>query len=204
MEFIASSMLDRMEAAQAPKAKPEKFDPYAEINKGFWPEDMAVPTDAEAIAGARLLLAEGFRFHEKRNLNRKWKFRITSGNRHTWKADEPGVFMVNPSYRWRPGWPGIIHSISHYVHQRVCPKLGGHEIHPMTEIHLAKYARERGFHLGRLKRAKMEKPPVDPRQVRLAKIDKQTKAWTTKAKRAATALKKLAKQRRYLVKVMAK
>lgn len=180
-----------MEAIQEAAVEKNRHAAYDELNKS-WPADTPIPTDAEAIAGARLLIAEGFRYYEKPDPNKKRKFKITSGNRHTWPHG--GTFMVNPNYRWRPGWPGMVHSISHYVHSR-CTSRKAHEMHLFIERHLVGYAIEKGFHLGKLARPKKEKPPVVVQK--LSKVDAAIKKWKTKEKRAATALKKLERQKRY-------
>lgn len=174
---------------------------YGEVN-GLWPEGpLPVPSGAEAIAGARLLIREGFRFHgkDKRWIMQKRQFKLTSGNRRrTWPRN--GVWYVNPDekYDHGGGWRAIIHNISHYVHWRVMPHMGGHEFHSMTEAHLIRFALERGFLEGRLKRPEKEKPPRDRKAERHAAAVLRLKRWETKAKRADTAIKKLrATVRRY-------
>lgn len=162
---------------------------YAEVNAS--PLVGVVPTPEEAIRGARLLLAEGFRLHDKRKLNRKWMFRITSGNRQT-RPSVRGVFMVNPDEAPLGGWAEIVHSISHHVHHRVNPRLSGHQFHAFTEERLVAYAIARGFHLGALKRK--PRAAKDPVAVKRAALAARLKGWTTKAKRADTAIRKITAQ----------
>jgi hypothetical protein len=170
--------------------------PYASVN-GAWPEGpLPVPTGPEAIAGARLLIREGFRFHGiMHEVKRKRKFKLTSGRRHTWPSR--GVWAVNPNYRHRPGWPGIVHSISHYVHRRAMPGWKPHDCHAMTERHLVEYVVSKGWLSGALAKPERVKVERDVKAERAANVAARLAKWERKKLRAETALKKLRRQAAY-------
>jgi hypothetical protein len=172
----------------------EELNGYAAVNAA-WPDTMPVPTGEEALRGARLLVKEAYRFHEKAlEAKRKRTFKLTSGRRYTWPRR--GVWYVNPTGHHFGGWKDIVHDISHFVHQQVNPKLGRHEGHVMTERHLVEYVVRNGWLEGRLK-PKTKKPAIAPQEARYAKVLAGMKRWQSKAKRASTALKKLARKKAY-------
>ena len=167
-----------------------KHIPYAEVN-GTWPSGSLPKLDGkEAIKAARLLMREGLRFHEVRFKLRR-KFILTSGRRDNNLYSNPRV--INPDQ----GWHDLVHSISHWVHRRANPKWEQHQLHAMTEKHLIEHVVNNGWLDGKLKRPEKPKVEVDQRAVRLARVEARLASWKTKAKRAATMLKKLEKQRRY-------
>lgn len=87
---------------------------WQQLNTG-WPAGMKMPSDEEAIRGARMLY--------RRFMGRPWTgpMRVARGNRRTWPKWEDGerVLVVGPEYHHpRPGWPAIVHDLSHYVHRQ--------------------------------------------------------------------------------------
>lgn len=172
-----------------------------------WPKDMPVPTEQEAITGAKRL------YRKAMGKPFTGDVKITSGNRHTWIRMAPDAkrgrgyirtMFVNPAYRHRPGWPGIVHSISHYAHSRKHPNDRPHsDRQAYIERDLTDYALAAGFHEGKLKRVPKPKPHKDLAADRAANIDKRIAAWETKEKRAKNALKKLRNQKRYYDKKLA-
>lgn len=120
-----------------------------------------------------------------------WKIRIGSGNRNTWLAS--GVFTVNPDQ----GWHDINHDMSHFIERRVTG--AAH-----SDSHLR---RERnGAHLIVRRFLETEKPlkkeVIDKVAVRASRVDAGIKRWDAKLKRAANALKKLKRKKRYYDKVL--
>lgn len=182
----------------------------------LWPKGMRAPTPKEAIAGARLLYREGFRYHGKK-WNKRTKFELVSAkNQYSWRHGD--VFRVNPNKDSHGGgWPAMVHDISHYVHGRVYPDKRGHESHLPTEKHLIEYAIAKGFPDGKLARATKPKPVVEPKPApepkpvkpklsvkaqRAMAIDAAVSRWESKLKRAQNALKKLKVKQRYYAKAL--
>jgi len=171
---------------------------YDHVN-GAWPCEpgkLPKPTGPEAIAGTRLLLAEGFRLCGAPNMARqKRTFRLTSGRRHTWPRS--GVWHVNPDEDGH-GWAEIVHSVSHWCHQKRFPGNKGHGgSHAFIEKHLIEHVVSRGWLDGKLRRPERVKKVRDVRTERHQRAIASLARWTTKKKRADTAIKKLTKQVRY-------
>ena len=120
-----------------------------------------------------------------------YKIRIGSGNRSTWVHG--GVLTVNP----RQGWRNINHDMSHYIHWRKTglSHKGGHMSVERDGARLIK----RRF-LETRPQPKKVKPEEDLIAKRAASIDRRIVGWEKKLKRAAKALKKLSKQRKYYAK----
>lgn len=172
---------------------------YDRVN-GTWPPDMPKLDGDEAIRAARLLIREGFRYYGMTaEMKRKRKFKLTSGNRHTWPRR--GVWAVNPNYSHRPGWQGMVHSISHWVHARAYPNRRGHDgTHSIIEKHLIEHVIAEGWLAGKLKREAKAKPERNVKAERHANVKAKMVKWEAKRKRAETALKKLRAQDRYYAK----
>src|SRR5215831_2526558 len=105
---------------------------YDNVN-AVWPDNPAIPTGQEAIAGARKLvkLALSLGPAGTNGINyrygRGYAFKLTSGNRYTWTRR--GVFYVNPDqddYRFR-GWKGICHDIAHWAGRKLYPGAKPHD-----------------------------------------------------------------------------
>ena len=172
---------------------------YNSVN-GQWPDGTndgrdIIPTPEEAMSGAkrlyRVALGKPFRGTMK----------LTSGRRHTWIRRH--VFYVNPNEkRWtgsscNGGWHEIVHSISHLAARRLYGEGHGPR-HAWVEKQLIAHVVQSGWLDGKLKRKPREaKPPVDPKVAKLTGIAASIKRWQTKQKRAATALRKLERQRKY-------
>lgn len=148
------------------------------------------PTPEEAVRGARKLYRYGMR--------RTWTgpVEVTSGNRDTWVHS--GRLLVNPNYCGQ-GWKEIIHSLSHYCHNRVGTDKPHSREHARAELRMVKTAIRRGWVTGKLRPApKAARPKPDAQVVRYERTLAGIKRWEGKAKRAATALGKLRRQaRRY-------
>lgn len=140
------------------------------------------PTPEEATRAAKRL----YRLAMKRPF--KGKIKITSGRRTTWIRS--GVFYVNPDYRGG-GWHELVHMISHYCAFRLHPNVKAHSTqHAFVERELIAHVVKSGWLAGKLAKA-IPAPPVDRRAVRRARLETRRAAWTTKAKRAKTALAKI-------------
>lgn len=158
-----------------------------------WPDVLPPLSDQEALAGTKRL----YRKATGKAFKGEWK--ITTGNRRTWVRNH--VFYVNPgSTGWtgdaRPGWPDIVHNISHYAHWKLHPTWASHgPAHRELEEDLTRYVIEQGWLQGTLKREpKAVVPAIDRRYTNVvAGIVR----WTTKLKRAKTALTKLERKLKY-------
>ena len=122
-----------------------------------------------------------------------WKVRVGTGNRRTWLHNY--VFTVNPDQ----GWHDINHDMSHFIERR---KTGG--------AHTNQHVRLEGAGARLIVRRFLRDEPYaekkkerDPVMERAARVDAGIKRWDAKLKRAANALKKLKKKKRYYDKVLA-
>jgi len=120
-----------------------------------------------------------------------YKIRIGSGNRNTWL--QGSVFTINP----KKGWRDINHDMSHFIHWRKTglSHQGGHM---SVERDGAQLIRRRFLEEG--SPPVKAKPEIDLIEKRAASVDRRIVGWEKKLKRAAKALKKLKKQKRYYVK----
>lgn len=121
---------------------------------------------------------------------RDW--RPTRRGRRCWAAPK-GSDTRHPRAN---GIPRMVHDASHYVFAKLHPTFLTHSAaHAKLEKQMIEHVLAKGWHLP--KPAKPKPTPEDRRALALARTEAAIKRWTTKAKRAATALKKLrAKQRR--------
>lgn len=106
-------------------------------------------------------------------------------------------------YSLMRGWGRIVHDLSHVIYdKRVGPELRRRHSpqHARFELELAQYVVDSGWLQGKLKPKAPTPPPRDNRRERLAHTDEAIKRWSTKLKRATTALKKLDRRRRVLEK----
>ena len=121
-----------------------------------------------------------------------WKLRIGSGNRRTWMHDF--VFTVNPDQ----GWHDINHDMSHFIERR-----GSGGLHTDNQVRLE----GAGARLI-MRRFLRDEPYVDPKKgldrvaQRATRVDNGILRWESKLKRAANALKKLKRQKRYYDKAL--
>lgn len=165
-----------------------------------WPAEMPIPSDQEAITGAKRLY--------RRAMGKPFRGKVvaTSGNRYTWIRSR--VLSVNPNRRgaWHPkaGWPDIVHLMAHYCHSRKHPNARSHAHQELDmEADLTRYAVEHGFHEGRLRsKPRPAKAKPDPKAVKYEKAKAALKRWQTKAKRASTGIKAYQKRVRYYEKVL--
>lgn len=86
-----------------------------------WPEEMKIPSEKEAIHGVKRL----YRHITGRPWNRK-VVAVRGRSRRTWTHH--GVLIVAPNYTYpRPGWPAIVHDLSHLLHHRMHPGAKPHD-----------------------------------------------------------------------------
>lgn len=158
-----------------------------------WGGQCPVLTPEESLAAARKLYRHA--------MGRAWphKWALTSGNRYTWAQGR--TFYVNPErkrYGRLPvqhcGLRDIIHLISHYCHRRLHPQDKPHSIRQMRlEAKLTKFAIERRWHEGALKREPRPEPePAKPDIVvqRYKRMVSRREKWAREAERAARLLEK--------------
>jgi hypothetical protein len=127
----------------------------------------------------------------------KGKWELASGNRHTWPRR--GIYYVNPDRRWgERGLRAIIHAISHYCHRRLHPNDKPHSIRQLRlEARLTKFALERRWHEGTLKRQPEAPEPVatepakpDRVLLRYRRMVTRRDKWRVEAERAKRLLAK--------------
>jgi hypothetical protein len=104
---------------------------------------------------------------------------------------------TKPTTGHHKGWGRLIHDVSHDIHRVRHPTARAHDNgHHVIERELAMYVAARDWLAGGLKPPAPAKATPDDR---LAHLDALTARWETKAKRAATALRKLKRKRAALV-----
>lgn len=165
-------------------AQPQRYNAnrirYARVN-AVWPQGPLPKLDpAEAVSAVRRLYTKfaGKTF--------PGDFEATSGNRRTWPYyKDRGAFM-RLTYRVNPdqGWRDLVHDVSHYVSRN-----GHNAEHARTEAAMIDHVVSSGWLDGKLK--PKPKAPVDKRAKKRAALERRLKTWTTKAKRAETAIKKI-------------
>lgn len=167
---------------------------YHSVNSQ-WPANLPPLSDQEALAGAKRLLRKAM----GKKLRPGWKWKIATGNRRTWPRR--GVFYVNPNRtgdlrHFQSGWPDIVHFISHWAMYALHPTWSAHcSAHLSLEKELTEYVIGQGWLEGKLKtEPKAVVPAIDRRYTNVvAGIAR----WSTKLKRAKTALAKLERKRKY-------
>lgn len=162
---------------------------HYQLVNAAWPASMPKPTPQEVVRGAVKLYRYAFGRMPARVVQ-------TSGNRYTWVRC--GALHVNVDKNWQ----ATVHDLSHFAHLRRNPGVKPHsKEHARIELCMVKEVVARGWLDGALVPApKPPKPVVDQAAVRLKRVLELQKAWTTKHKRATTALAKLAREQRRLVK----
>lgn len=162
---------------------------YHAVN-GQWPDEMPPLTGPEAISAAKRL----YRFAMKKPWRGKWA--LTSGRRYTYPRG--GTFYVNPGRTgWgTTGWQDLVHMMSHYCHRASYPRAKPHgPQHHFLEKEMVAYVIKSGWLDGLLRpksSAATERPAT-----KLARIEAAEKRWTSKLRRAETALRKLRRRRVY-------
>lgn len=161
-----------------------------------WPATVPAPTPEEAAAGARKL----YRFVTGLTWTRQ--VHITSGNRYTGVRDD-GRLFVNPTARRHGGpWQSIVHELSHSLASSIGIFTAHSKEHARLEARMIREVIRRGWLDGKLRRPDPPAPTAPPEWVqkaaRLQRVEELTKQWRTKAKRAATALKKLDAEKKRL------
>ena len=168
---------------------------YSEIGQ----KGLPIPSDQEAITGSKRLY--------RKFMGRSWKgkIKIVSGNKYTKVRRREDVMYINPNrksrYGWHlgfsGGWEQIVHTLSHHIGYWKFDE--GHGTKQLwLEVKMTRYVLKNKFHLGALK-SKPRKIPIvkDVDVVKLENIEKKLARWTTKLKRANTAIKKLNKKKKY-------
>jgi hypothetical protein len=177
---VASEILNKGEMDTVEDTGPAVKRRYDTVN-ATWPTDLPTLTPREAITAAKRL----YRFGMKRPF--RGKVKLTSGNRYTWPRG--GVLYVNPDR----GWPHLVHMISHLVHRRTHADKRPHDFrHEFLEGEMVRHVVKSGWLTGKLRRPEKAKPQV--RQVRYDRILARLSSWERKAKRAATAIRKLLRE----------
>lgn len=126
-----------------------------------------------------------------------WRWEITSGNRYTWARGR--VFRVNPDKRElrMRGLRALIHDMSHFCHSMLHPQDAPHSIRQMRlEARLVKFALDRKWHEGALKKEPKPEPVIEPK----AKLDPVRQRYARMINRRDKYRKELARFERLLAK----
>jgi hypothetical protein len=178
------------------EAKAMTANEHYELVNGLWPAGpLPKMSRPEAIAAASKLW--------RKVAGEDWPgtWAAGRGNHRTYPRGRR--FLVNPGQ----GWKLMVHDLSHAAHRRLnpgkTPHAGGHA---RIESEMIRHVVAMGWLDGRLKpqpKVTVKKPKPTKSELaaaRLVRVRQLRKAWETKAKRAATALKKLAREEARLVK----
>jgi len=107
-----------------------------------------------------------------------------------------------PTSSHHKGWGRLIHDASHYVFRKRHPSARPHDGgHAQLETQMAHYVVKHNLIERMQPKPKVGRSKVD-NSVKLAKTDAAIKRWQTKAKRAATALRKLNAKRKRILRLM--
>lgn len=133
--------------------------------------------------------------------DRIWKKFAPDGSKHFNVRVRRCWIARKPTTGHRRGWGRLIHDLSHDVFRRVYrgQRRPHDPLHARYETDIATWVVESGFLTGKLKpkpKVKRVRTPVDER----VKVEAAIKRWTTKARRADTALRKLKRKMRRLAK----
>lgn len=164
-----------------------------------WPAQVPALTADEAVAAARRL----YRFALGRTFT--GKVIVTTGNRRAfrlgWEGNTRAIY-VNPTQ----GWRDFVHGASHWLDFEANGRSRHDTHHARFEAKLVREVIRRGWLDGKLRdtaRAPKAAPTLDDkRRAKLARIEAAVDRWERKAKRAKTALTKLARQQRYYTRVL--
>lgn len=161
----------------------------------LWPNSMPPLTYPEAVRAAKRL----YRFVRGKRCD--WEFREASGRVGTWMGAGQ-IFHINPAGDGgHVGWDGLIHNLSHWLYYQTPGYDKPHSKgHARLEARMIKQVLRRGWLSGALQ----DKPKVPKKADELARIDAKAARWQSKLKRAQTALRKLARQRKYYEKKLAR
>jgi hypothetical protein len=164
-----------------------KRDLYDRLINNKWPSPLPVPSDQEAITGAKRLY--------RKAMSRPWKgeVKVTSGNRHTWIRGR--TMYVNPD-GWPSSWRGIVHGIAHWCHYRLNPRDSNHsDKQARLERDLTNYVLANGFLTGALKSKARPKAQAGIVFVRYQRLLEREKSWRAKLSRAQSALAKVQREK---------
>lgn len=167
---------------------------YEHVNDQ-WPGDIdrRALSGPEAISAAKRL----YRFAMKKPY--RGKFKLTSGRRYSWPRR--GVFFVNPEKHHFGPWRDLVHDLSHYCAWRLHPGAKPHGTqHHFLEKEMVAYVIRSGWLEGKLLKPTKEKPPVNKKAERAARVLARIETWERKKRRAETALRKLKRQASYYAK----
>ena len=116
--------------------------------------------------------------------------------RKVWASPKPRntLLHVNGGHN---GLPRMIHDASHIVFEWKHPGKKTHSVpHAELEWEMIAYAMSKGWHLPKVEKAK---PTLaEKHAAELLRLAANEKRWLSKAKRAKTALAKIAKRRKYI------
>lgn len=154
---------------------------YDDVNNE-WKRAVPLPpvTTAEALRIAGLL---------RLKFARKHKLAWWMKRRRAWANTKPvtGILRNN-------GLQRMVHDVAHWAHDvQHKGKLKDHShVHAQLELEMIRFVIDKGLHIPKAPEVRPEIPELD-------RVEAAIKRWTTKARRAATALKKLERKRKRLL-----
>lgn len=160
------------------------------------PWTLPAVTRAEGARAAQLLIKHfGKIVDGSAHMRRPARLWWTKGRR-VWISTKP-----TEAGNHDKGWGRLIHDISHSIHDQRSPKLRPHHSsHSRLEVEIAAYVVAKGWLDGALSPKVKATPTKDEaRALKLTRVEASIVRWTAKHKRAATALKKLTRQRTALL-----
>lgn len=162
-----------------------------------WPAAIPPLTGPEAARAARRL----YRFAMGRTFG--GDVQVTSGRRYNWLRR--GTLVVNPDR----GWRHLVHDLSHLFVYLCNPGERPHSrFHERFEAKLVREVLRRGYLDGKLRdkpkagTARAKPALDDKRRAKLDRIEARMVSWERKHARAARAIAKLERQRRYYAKAL--
>lgn len=166
--------------------KDTRYDPV----DALWRSVKVPPITRSEAEHAEALLIQAFDRKEDRSPTRPYILRNRSKARRCWLSSKPG-------YDIQKGWARLVHDMGHRIFRHHRPRARPHDVgHESIELAMAQYVVTCGWLDGKLR--PYEPSIEDRRMAKLANIEARITRWTTKAKRAATALRKLNRQRKRL------
>jgi hypothetical protein len=173
----------------------ESLTSYSDVNDAWGNVKLPPVTAAEAKPIFDKLLKK---FGGKHLRGPWWSHRVN----RAWAAPKG----TDTQYARGNGLPRMVHDASHWVFERRHGKrwFKAHSArHAALELEMIQHVLAKGWHLPKPVKAAPPKPsPVEARSAKLDATRASIKRWETKAKRAATALRKLRARERGLARAL--
>lgn len=163
--------------------------PRYALTNGQWPDSIPSITIDEALKAARRLVRHFGKATTRGPGLRRVDMAAPTTIRPVWACSG----RAGSTDQLARGWRRLVHDIAHRVHRYRYPKRRPHDpLHERLEAEMTAYVLAKGWLGGELRPASKPAPSIDDKRAqKLASVRARLKRWETKAKRAATAIKKL-------------